>query len=94
MSPPIRYSPPSKNTTRQSKHGKQSMGDTHEADKISNQLLAVERDAWLAWLTTPPTTLAGVIATLEHASRRPYPQNPDYPHDHICTNLAEFGQSA
>jgi hypothetical protein len=29
-------------------------------------------EAFLAWLTTPPTTMAGAIATLEHASRHPY----------------------
>jgi hypothetical protein len=67
-------------------------GDTHEADKISNQLLAVERDAWREWLTTPSTTMAGVIATLEHASRRPYTQNSDYPDDHVYTNLIETGE--
>jgi hypothetical protein len=41
-------------------------------ETLSPQLLAAERDAWLAWLTTPPTTMAGVIATMEHASYRPY----------------------
>jgi hypothetical protein len=29
-------------------------------------------EAFLAWLTTPPTTMAGAIATLEHASRHAY----------------------
>jgi hypothetical protein len=41
-------------------------------ETLSAQLLAAERDAWLAWLTTPPTTMAAVIATMEHASYRPY----------------------
>jgi hypothetical protein len=36
--------------------------------------------------------MAGVIATLEHASRRPYPHNPDYPDDHVYTNLIETGE--
>jgi hypothetical protein len=67
-------------------------GETHEDDKISNQLLAVERDAWCTWLTTPPTTLAGIVATLEHASHRPYPPDPDYPDEHVYTNLAETGE--
>jgi hypothetical protein len=69
-----------------------SMGEAHDADKISNQLLAMERDAFREWLTTPPTTLAGVIATLEHASRRPYPHDPDYPDDYIHTNLIETAE--
>jgi hypothetical protein len=66
-------------------------GETREDDKISKHLLAVERDAWRAWLTTPPTTLAGVIATLEHASRRPYPPDPDWD-EYAYTNLAETGE--
>jgi hypothetical protein len=37
-------------------------GEAHDNDKISQQLLNVERDAWRVWLTTPSTTLAGVIA--------------------------------
>jgi hypothetical protein len=63
--------------------------ETHEDDKISNQLLSVERAAWCAWLTTPPTTRAGVIATLEHASQQPYPDDLD---DHVPTNLAEAAE--
>jgi hypothetical protein len=47
-------------------------GKTRDDDKISQQLLYAERDAWRAWLTPPQTTLAGVMATLEHASHRRY----------------------
>jgi hypothetical protein len=39
--------------------------------------------------TTPPTTLAGVIATLNHASRR---SDEDGNGDHAYTNLAEGAQ--
>jgi hypothetical protein len=45
---------------------------TEDDDELRAPLLNAERDAWLAWLTTPPTTLAGVIATLTHASQRAY----------------------
>jgi predicted TPR repeat methyltransferase len=65
-------------------------GKTEDEDKISQQLLNAEREAWRAWLTTPPTTLAGVIATLEHASRKPY--TSDYPDDYVYTNLAETAE--
>jgi predicted TPR repeat methyltransferase len=65
-------------------------GKTDDEDKISQQLLNAEREAWRLWLTTPPTTLAGVIATLEHASRKPY--TSDYPDDYVHTNLAETAE--
>jgi hypothetical protein len=48
-------------------------------------MLEAEGDAFIAWLTTTPTTMAGVIATLEHASHRPY-DGADY------ANLAESAQ--
>jgi hypothetical protein len=54
-------------------------------ETLSARLLAAERDAWLAWLTTPPTAMAGVIATMEHASYRPY-DSSEY------ANLAESTQ--
>jgi hypothetical protein len=41
-------------------------------EALSTQLLDAEQDACIAWLTTPPTTMAGVIATLEHAGMRDY----------------------
>jgi hypothetical protein len=41
-------------------------------ETLSAQLLAAERDTWVEWLETQPTTMAGVIATMEHASHRPY----------------------
>jgi hypothetical protein len=39
-------------------------------EALGTQLVGVEQDACIAWLTTPPTTMAGVIATLEHATTR------------------------
>jgi hypothetical protein len=49
----------------------QTLSAAHEPpDALLEQLSAAEEDAFLTWLTTPPTTLAGVIATLEYASRR------------------------
>lgn len=51
-------------------------GETREDDEITQQLLHVERDAWRAWLTTQPTTPAGMIATLEYAGARPYSARP------------------
>jgi hypothetical protein len=41
-------------------------------EALSAELLEAEQDACIAWLTTPPTTMAGVIATLEHAIMRDY----------------------
>jgi hypothetical protein len=41
-------------------------------DALLEQLQRAEEDALLAWLTAAPIAMAGVIATLEHASRRPY----------------------
>ena len=58
-------------------------------DDTGMQLLAAETDAFLAWLTTPRTTLAGVIATLNHASRR---SDEDGNGDHVYTHLAEAAQ--
>jgi hypothetical protein len=40
-------------------------------DEAGEQLLKTESDALLAWLTTQPATMAGVIATLKHATRGP-----------------------
>ena len=51
-------------------------------DELVTQLLGAEVDAFLAWLTTPPTALAGALATLEYASHRPNVW--DYPDD-TCT---------
>ena len=55
-----------------------------------------EHDAYYNWLTTEPTTLPGVIATLEHASHR---QSCAARHkdvwdgygddDEVCSNLFE-----
>jgi hypothetical protein len=36
--------------------------------------------------------MAGVIATLEHASQQPYPPDADCPDDHVYANLAESAQ--
>jgi hypothetical protein len=49
---------------------------------LSAQLLNAEREAFITWLTTPPTTLGGMLATLSYASRRAY-NGSDY------VNLAE-----
>jgi hypothetical protein len=63
-----------------------TLSATHEPpDEILEQLSAAEEDAFLAWLTTPPTTMAGVIATLEYASRRACEAAP-------YANLAESAQ--
>jgi hypothetical protein len=49
----------------------QALSAAHEPpDALLEQLSAAEEDAFVAWLTTPPTTMAGVIATLTYASRR------------------------
>jgi hypothetical protein len=53
-------------------------------DEIGRQLL-FKKNAVLAWLQTPPTALAGVIATLEHATRR---SDDDGNGDHVCIHLA------
>jgi hypothetical protein len=63
---------------------------TDQPDDISNQLLSAEGDAFLTWLQTPPTTLAGVVATLEHASRRP--SDNVLPGDYTYAHLAESAQ--
>jgi hypothetical protein len=44
----IQSSPPSTGTARRSRLG----GKTREDDKITQQVLDTERDAWRAWLTT------------------------------------------
>jgi hypothetical protein len=62
----------------------------HLPDAILDQRQRAEEDALLAWLTTVPITMAGVIATLEHASHRPY--DSDYPYDYVYPNLAESTQ--
>jgi hypothetical protein len=49
----------------------QALAAAHEPpDALIDQLSSTEQDAFLAWLTTPPTTMASVIATLTYASRR------------------------
>jgi hypothetical protein len=59
----------------------------HEpSDALLAQLSRAETDAFLAWLTTPPTTRAGVIAILEHASRRAREEGNG---SHVYTSLAE-----
>jgi hypothetical protein len=70
------------------RHGQaaQTLSAAHEPpDELLEQLSAAEEDAFVAWLTTPPTTLAGVIATLEYASRRACEAAP-------YANLAESAQ--
>jgi hypothetical protein len=42
---------------------------THD-EALSVQRLCAANDALIAWLRTPPTTIAGAIATLEYASLR------------------------
>jgi hypothetical protein len=66
---------------------------TDQPDEISNQLLTAEGDAFLVWLTTPPTTMAGVIATLDHASRRPSDNllPGDYTYAHLAESAQYFG---
>jgi hypothetical protein len=56
-----------------------------EDDTRSGQLLKTVDEAWCAWLTTPPTTMAGTIATLTYAEQHAYP-DADY------ANLAEATQ--
>jgi hypothetical protein len=51
-----------------------------------------ERDALVTWPTTAPTTMAGVLATLEHASRRPCVDIECAPDD--LTNLVESVHSS
>jgi hypothetical protein len=58
-------------------------------DALVTQLSRAEVAAFLAWLTTPPTTLAGIVATLDYASRRAY---EDRNGSHVYTNLAEAAQ--
>jgi hypothetical protein len=69
----------------------QALTTAHEPpDELVTQLLRAEVDAFLAWLATPPTTLAGALATLEYASHRPSVW--DYPDDHVYTDPAEAAQ--
>jgi hypothetical protein len=74
---------------RRHRQAVQSRIPEHDED-AAGKLLDAESDALLVWLTTPPTTMAGVLATLDHASaRQPWPAcwRPD---DHDgCTNLLE-----
>jgi hypothetical protein len=68
----------------------QALSAQHEpSDALVTQLSRAEVGAFLAWLTTPPATLAGVIATLEYASHRRVSDSPD---DHVYANLAEAAQ--
>jgi hypothetical protein len=70
----------------------QALSALHEPpEALVTQLARAEVDAFLAWLTTPPVTLAGVIATLEYASHQPYVSD-HHPDDHVYTNLAEAAQ--
>jgi hypothetical protein len=67
----------------------QALSVLHEPpEALITQLARAEVEAFLAWLTTPPTTLAGIIATLEHASHRGYEDGSG----HVYTNLAEAAQ--
>lgn len=67
----------------------QALVALHEPpEALVTRLSRAEVETFLAWLTTPPTTLAGVIATLEHASRRAYEDR----NSHVYTNLAEAAQ--
>jgi hypothetical protein len=69
----------------------QALTTAHEPpDELVTQLLRAEVDAFLAWLATPPTTLAGALATLEYASHRPSVW--DYPDDHVYTGPAKAAQ--
>jgi hypothetical protein len=63
----------------------QALAAAHEPpDALIEQLSGAEQDALLAWLTTPPTTMAGVVASLAYASYRPP--------DNEYANLAESAQ--
>jgi hypothetical protein len=55
--------------------------EAHDNDKISQQLLNVERDAWRVWLTTVDNTGRRLSQTLEHASRRSHCS--EYPDDYV-----------
>jgi hypothetical protein len=69
----------------------QALTTAHDPpDELVTQLLRAEVDAFLAWLATPPITLAGALATLEYASHRPSVW--DYPNDHVYTDPAEAAQ--
>ena len=69
----------------------QALTTAHEPpDELVTRLLRAEVDAFLAWLATPPTTLAGALATLEYASHRPSVW--DYQHDQVYTDPAEAVQ--
>jgi hypothetical protein len=58
-------------------------GSRAEED-AANAMLGHVDDALVDWLTTQPTTIQGVIATLEHASRRPDDEgNGDHIHTHL-----------
>ena len=68
----------------------QALTALHEPpEELVTQLSRAEVAAFLAWLTTPPTTLAGVVATLDYASRRAH---EDGNGNHVYTNLAEAAQ--
>jgi hypothetical protein len=79
--PPIRCSPPSSGTARRRKRCRRC---TNRPTHFSRSCRAQNMTRSSPGLTTPPTTMAGVIATLEHASRRV--NDPDY------ANLAESAQ--
>ena len=69
----------------------QALTTAHEPpDELVTRLLRAEVDAFLAWLATPPTTLAGALATLEYASHRPSVW--DYQRDQVYTDPAEAAQ--
>jgi hypothetical protein len=49
----------------------QALAALHEPpDALLTQLSRAGVHAFLAWLTTPPTTLVGVLVTLNYAARR------------------------
>lgn len=47
------------------------------SDAELDGLFLAEQDACVAWLMTPPTTIEGVIATLEHAAVLDHPDDFD-----------------
>ena len=51
-------------------------GDDKAAQAVADAARNTVGDAWWNWLTTPPTTMAGVLATLEYAASTS-PHDPD-----------------
>jgi hypothetical protein len=84
-----------KETKERHRSRRMTRAEIERDDAIIAQLLEAEGKALFVWVTTQPTTMAGVLATLEHAVvKNGDPNDPHYRRSEDPTNLFEGAEGA